>query len=284
MNREWPHRLGRAVREARRRLGMSQERLGEPLLSKSFISQLEKGAVSPSVESLLHIAGRLGIPAGQLLDWSDPATRADARLALAEAAVVVEGPGGARPWMVPVETGPAPAPALPAREARIDGLIRLFVGEPHDAAERLQHALDLEPSLPEGLITMYWLGAAYQSQGRPMAAARTWEQVATVVPPPPPDPETVPAPRPGLPIVTVLRTAAWARLANLYDAIGDPKEAARARAEAGDGPPAAQGRAGAALARFLWRAAVEAYGAGDLAAAASLSRLAPLLVSGPDIA
>ena len=58
--------LGSIIRERRVSLGLSQEDIGYPL-SKSFISLVEHGQVSPSLASLVLISARLELPLWKLL-------------------------------------------------------------------------------------------------------------------------------------------------------------------------------------------------------------------------
>lgn len=58
--------LGARIRDARRAAGLSQAELGEPQFSGSYISHIEKGRRTPTVEVLEHIARRLAIPVWQL--------------------------------------------------------------------------------------------------------------------------------------------------------------------------------------------------------------------------
>ena len=58
--------LGATIRERRRRLGLSQAELGDPL-SRAYVSRVEHGQLSPSLGSLLLMAERLGLPAWELL-------------------------------------------------------------------------------------------------------------------------------------------------------------------------------------------------------------------------
>lgn len=61
--------LGAAVRDARKRLGLSVHALSEKAgVSFGLVSQLERGLGNPSLQSLQRLAGALGIPVGQLLD------------------------------------------------------------------------------------------------------------------------------------------------------------------------------------------------------------------------
>jgi transcriptional regulator with XRE-family HTH domain len=54
--------LGEAVRSKRRQAGLSQEKLAEKAdLSTVFISRIERGKESPSVDNLVKIAKALGV-------------------------------------------------------------------------------------------------------------------------------------------------------------------------------------------------------------------------------
>jgi transcriptional regulator with XRE-family HTH domain len=54
--------LGEAVRTKRKKAGLSQETLAEKAaLSTVFISRVERGKESPTVDSLLKIARALGV-------------------------------------------------------------------------------------------------------------------------------------------------------------------------------------------------------------------------------
>jgi len=55
-----PHNLGEKVKTLRKKLGMTQKELGEQVgLTASFISQLEKNLISPSLDSLLKLSEKL---------------------------------------------------------------------------------------------------------------------------------------------------------------------------------------------------------------------------------
>lgn len=60
--------LGEAVRAARKKAGFSQEKLAEKAnLSTVFISRIERGVESPSVDNLLKIAKALGVRVSDLV-------------------------------------------------------------------------------------------------------------------------------------------------------------------------------------------------------------------------
>lgn len=58
--------LGHRIRVAREALGMSQAELGRPL-TRAYVSQVESGRTLPSLPALLHLAERLGVAPGLLL-------------------------------------------------------------------------------------------------------------------------------------------------------------------------------------------------------------------------
>jgi transcriptional regulator with XRE-family HTH domain len=59
--------LGEAIRASRKRAGLSQERLAEKAdLSTVFISRVERGKESPSMDSLVKIAAALSVTVRQL--------------------------------------------------------------------------------------------------------------------------------------------------------------------------------------------------------------------------
>jgi transcriptional regulator with XRE-family HTH domain len=60
--------LGEAIRAKRKKRRLSQERLAEKAdLSTVFISRVERGKESPSVDSLVKIARALGVRARDLV-------------------------------------------------------------------------------------------------------------------------------------------------------------------------------------------------------------------------
>lgn len=61
--------LGEAVRHARKKAGFSQEKLAETAsLSTVFISRIERGVESPSVDNLLKIAKALRVRVSDLVE------------------------------------------------------------------------------------------------------------------------------------------------------------------------------------------------------------------------
>ncbi len=61
--------LGETIRARRQKAALSQEKLAEKAdLSTVFISRVERGKESPSVDSLVKIARALGVRAKDLVD------------------------------------------------------------------------------------------------------------------------------------------------------------------------------------------------------------------------
>ena len=72
--------FGRRIREERKKLGMTQEKLAEDVnLSTAYIGQIERGERSPTLETVVAIANRLGVTVDYLLSDS---VEPDGRLAL----------------------------------------------------------------------------------------------------------------------------------------------------------------------------------------------------------
>jgi transcriptional regulator with XRE-family HTH domain len=77
-------KIGERLRTARLAAGLTQTQLAEPRYTKAYVSALENGLSRPSMAALNHFAGRLGIPASQLIN-DEPAAwaRLEADLLLA---------------------------------------------------------------------------------------------------------------------------------------------------------------------------------------------------------
>lgn len=64
--------LGRRVKAARLKLGLSQEEVADPTYTAAYISHIENGKRRASHEALTHIATRLGMTLEQLVSGRDP--------------------------------------------------------------------------------------------------------------------------------------------------------------------------------------------------------------------
>ena len=59
--------LGQRLREARHRLGLTQDDVAQPEFTKSYVSAVERGKARPSLKALELMSRRLGIPMPELL-------------------------------------------------------------------------------------------------------------------------------------------------------------------------------------------------------------------------
>lgn len=67
--RAWQERLGQAIAQRRRVLGMTQEQFAEAVgASTEWVSQVERGVGAPSLEKLVRYADVLQVHPGELLD------------------------------------------------------------------------------------------------------------------------------------------------------------------------------------------------------------------------
>lgn len=65
-------RFGNAVRAARERKGFTQERLAEVAsLNRSYLGEIERGLVTPSLATISKIAEALGLAASELISHTE---------------------------------------------------------------------------------------------------------------------------------------------------------------------------------------------------------------------
>lgn len=85
-------RLGELLRQRRRQLGLTQDQVAGSRYSKSFICQLEKGQLDPSLSSLLFLAEQLQLsPADLLGETPGREVNAIGRLRLAGMLALLQG-------------------------------------------------------------------------------------------------------------------------------------------------------------------------------------------------
>jgi len=65
-------RFGNAVRAARERKGFTQERLAEVAsLNRSYLGEIERGLVTPSLSTISKLAEALGLAASELISHTE---------------------------------------------------------------------------------------------------------------------------------------------------------------------------------------------------------------------
>jgi tetratricopeptide (TPR) repeat protein len=78
------HQIGLRIREARHKLGMTQQQLAGERYTKAYVSALETGIARPSMVALSYLSDRLGMPASHFLDQEHMAwTRLEVDMQLA---------------------------------------------------------------------------------------------------------------------------------------------------------------------------------------------------------
>lgn len=222
--------LGQRIRMARLERGLTQAELGGDDYSKSFISQLERDRVRPSVQTLVALAGRLGRPVQELLDGAPPSISLSEANDWASAYLAASKERSAWQKVQPL-LAEGPAESVGRDEAaawaalyRTGGIAQWRLGEVDEALGLLQRGLacsrraERPPLIAELLL---WIGDIYASRSEwSLRASRCWEQAW----------ELERAGKTPFPALLALRLLL--RLAELSEMIGDPEEAAHWRAEA----------------------------------------------------
>ena len=83
-SREAWQRLGEQVRAARLAANLTQQELAGQTFSKSYLSVVERGKMTPSFQALLTLAGRLGVTLSSLLGEEKPQPHLEASQAAAD--------------------------------------------------------------------------------------------------------------------------------------------------------------------------------------------------------
>jgi len=150
-------RVGRRIRQARTRAGLTQQQVAGERYSKAYVSALENGLIKPSVTALDYLAGRLGTTPGWLMASDEPIwTRLEADLELA-----------AGNWQKAIDAYEELLPAAADRTARAEILrgqaeafARLDRGA--EAVKSAAEAVELFVAAgqhPDAAMASYWLSA-----------------------------------------------------------------------------------------------------------------------------
>jgi tetratricopeptide (TPR) repeat protein len=161
-----PVAVGLRLRQARERAGISQRQLAFTGCSPGYISRIEAGERIASLQILRELGARLGVTEDYLATGGEsPATLVDAKLAEAEAALLLDESDTARQLYETV-LAEAVGPFDRARALAGLGKLAFRAGEPQEAIGRLEEALELWPSLAtEDPAVPDSLGRAYATAG-----------------------------------------------------------------------------------------------------------------------
>lgn len=167
-DRELAHRIGRRIREARHRAGLTQQQLAGDRYTKAYVSALETGIARPSMVALNHIAQRLNLPASHFIDEAHPAwTRleVDMQLAAGEWQVAADG------YRALLEDSQDEATRADLLRGLAEALARLDQGrETIAAASEAARLYGLAARDADAALARYWLAyGLYQSDNEPDA-------------------------------------------------------------------------------------------------------------------
>ncbi len=154
--------IGRRLRAARLRAGLTQQQLAGERYTKAYVSALENGLVKPSMAALNYLAGRLGVTARDLLTDYDAAwarLQADLRLASGDFVAALDG------YRELVETATDRAARAGILAGMAEALYRL--DRPAEAIAPAAEAAELFEDLgrpTEAATARYWLAAAHHQR------------------------------------------------------------------------------------------------------------------------
>lgn len=174
--------VGERIRRLRLERGLSQSELGQPRLSKGFISQVESGRSRPSSESLRFIAARLGVPLLALLPGMEAANQREFLLRAAGAAVAAGQAAEAVALLDEVE----PLLDVAAEHVvadRLRGEALLLAGDLDAALDRAlaaHAAADPEEAVEEAARACALVGRIHAAAGRLPAALAFLERAGTL--------------------------------------------------------------------------------------------------------
>jgi transcriptional regulator with XRE-family HTH domain len=175
--------VGERIRRLRLERGLSQSELGQPRLSKGFISQVESGRSRPSPESLRFIAARLGVPLLALLPGVEVSNQRAFLLRAAGAALAAGQPVQATALLDEAE----PLLDLAVERAlahRLRGEALFLDGDLDGALDRALAALaaadppDPADGIEEQARACALMGRIHAAAGRPPAALVFLERAA----------------------------------------------------------------------------------------------------------
>jgi tetratricopeptide (TPR) repeat protein len=169
-----PIAVGRRLREARERAGLSQRQLSFAGCSPAYISRIEAGARIPSLQLLRELGRRVGVSEDFLATGTDAAA-APLLLLDAELALRLADPASAE-TLLRRALEQARDDELRARAVAALGRLALRCGEPRTAIDRLEEALSTLGSPEENEAIAETLGQAYRAVGETEVAISIFDR------------------------------------------------------------------------------------------------------------
>ena len=167
-DRELAQRIGRRIRDARHRAGLTQQQLAGDRYTKAYVSALETGIARPSMVALNHIAAQLNLPASHFIDEANPAwTRLEVDMKLASG----EWQAAADGYRALLEDVPDEFSRADILRGLAEALARLDRGrETIAAASEAARLYALASRDSDAALARYWLAyGLYQSDNEPDA-------------------------------------------------------------------------------------------------------------------
>ncbi len=169
-----PAAVGRRLKEARDRAGLSQRQLSFPGCSPAYISRIEAGDRIPSLQLLREMGRRLAVSEDYLATGRERALVEQDELVAADVAMRLDD----RETAEHLFTEALEQAATPDEQARaLAGLGQLAfrAGDPHGAVERLEAARALPITAREDVAAADTLGRAYAMVGELESAIGVFE-------------------------------------------------------------------------------------------------------------
>ncbi|MDR7420881.1 MAG: tetratricopeptide repeat protein [Armatimonadota bacterium] len=170
---DWLVQFGRRLLLARGRAGLTQQALGAPDLSKSFISLLESGRSHPSVETVLALARRLNSSIGALLLDPDELRRETAQ-SLAHLAGLLDPAVGGREVVTLLDAARTLLPDPPGELRLRDLLLRARVALAGQALADAARWADEAIALARRQRLVHLLGMAQAVRGEVEVRRGAW--------------------------------------------------------------------------------------------------------------
>ena len=170
-----PAAVGRRLKDARERAGLSQRQLSFPGCSPAYISRIEAGDRIPSLQLLREMGRRLGVSEDYLATGRERALVEADELVAADVAMRLDDRETAqRLFAEALEQ--AATPDERARALAGLGQLAFREGDPHRAIERLESARELPSGArPEDVAAADTLGRAYAMRGELESAIAIFE-------------------------------------------------------------------------------------------------------------
>lgn len=149
------HQIGKRIREARKRVGLTQQQLAGDRYTKAYVSALETGIARPSMVALRYLAERLSLPPSHFLDEQNPAW---SRLAVDMTLASGDWQAAADGYLQLLETAPDDQARAEILRGRAEALARLDNGrEAVPAAAEAARLFSTTGRVADEALARYWL-------------------------------------------------------------------------------------------------------------------------------